>query len=46
MDMEITPQSLLIAILAGIGIFSLMYFAARLALSDHEDDKAKKRGRP
>jgi hypothetical protein len=44
--MEISWQSLLVVALACMGAFSLVYFAARLALSDHDDEKAKKRGRP
>lgn len=35
-------SAVLVAILAGIGAFSIMYFAARLALKDHDEDKLRK----
>jgi hypothetical protein len=44
--MDIDPVSVLIAALAGMGIFSIAYFALRLALKDHEEDKERKRLRP
>jgi hypothetical protein len=35
-----------VVLLAGIGAFSVMYFAARLALKDDREIEAKKRGKP
>jgi hypothetical protein len=42
--MVVTPESILIAALAGIGIFSVAYFALRLALKDDREIEARKRG--
>jgi hypothetical protein len=42
--MDIDPVAILVAVLAGIGAFSVMYFAVRLALKDDREDEARKRG--
>jgi hypothetical protein len=46
MDVGTLVTGILIAALVGIGAFSIMYFAARLALQDDREDEAQKRGRP
>lgn len=37
------PVSILIAVLVGIGSFTIVYWASRLALKDHDEDKAQKK---
>jgi hypothetical protein len=46
MDAGTVATGVLIAVLVGIGAFSIMYFAARLALKDDREDEARKGGRP
>jgi len=44
MDAGTLATGVLIAILTGIGAFSVMYFAARLAIKDDRDEQAKQDG--
>jgi hypothetical protein len=46
MDAGTVATGVLIAVLVGIGAFSIMYFAARLAIKDDRAIEERKRGQP